>query len=304
MSSERPTTAKAKDTKRSAKAAAKKPTKKMTKKAERESALVNESKPSESNSWYDHPQYFDMVFRDETANEVAFFDDVFEKYCGGKTKRLYEPGCGSGRLVAAMAAKGYDLVALDNNSAMLAYLRKRLARRGLASDLILGDMTTHVCKPRVDAAMCTFNTFRHLTDAETAEQHLRAVAASLRKGGVYILGFHCIPLDADPDCTERWKASHAGTNVSVTLRVVDFQRRKRLERLRVSIKATKPSGKIERMQSEFSLRLYTPSQAKALLASVDDVFEIAGIHDFDCDVEIQREIDEDLTDAVFILRKR
>ena len=24
--------------------------------------------------WYDHPQYFDMVFRNETAAEVAFFD--------------------------------------------------------------------------------------------------------------------------------------------------------------------------------------------------------------------------------------
>ncbi|MFG0289080.1 MAG: class I SAM-dependent methyltransferase [Rhodopirellula sp. JB044] len=264
------------------------------------------SKPadSESNSWYDHPQYFDMVFRDETPNEVAFFDDVFQRYVKRKVTRLYEPGCGSGRLVAAMAAKGYDLVALDNNSAMLAYLRKRLSRRKLSGELVLGDMTTHQCRPRVDAAMCTFNTFRHLTDAESAERHLRSVAASLRKGGVYILGFHCIPLDADPDCTERWKASHAGTDVSVTLRVVDFQRRTRLETLRVSIKATKPSGKVERFRSEFPLRLYTPSQAQSLLASVEDVFELAGIHDFDCDVDIDRVIDEDLTDAVFILRKR
>ena len=23
--------------------------------------------------WYDHPQYFDMVFRDETPAEVSFF---------------------------------------------------------------------------------------------------------------------------------------------------------------------------------------------------------------------------------------
>jgi len=256
------------------------------------------------NSWYDHPQYFDMVFRDETADEVAFFHDCFERYLSRPAKRLYEPGCGSGRLVVAMAAKGFDVVAVDNNSSMLAYLRRRLSRRSLAGELVLGDMTTHVCSPLVDAAFCTFNTFRHLTDAKSAESHLRSVAASLRAGGIYILGFHCIPLDADPDCTERWKASHAGTNVSVTLKVIDFQRRRRQETLRVSIKAVKPSGRIERVRSEFPLRLYTPNQAKSLLASVEDVFEVAGIFDFDCDIKTERELDEDLTDAVFVLRKR
>lgn len=255
-------------------------------------------------SWYDHPQYFDMVFRDETADEVAFFQGVFERYLTRPAKRLYEPGCGSGRLVAAMAAKQFEVVAVDNNAAMLAYLRRRLTRRNLDAELVLGDMTTHVCRPLVDAAFCTFNTFRHLTDAESAERHLRSVAASLKRGGVYILGFHCIPLDADPECTERWRASHAGTQVSVTLRVIDFQRRRRLETLRVSIKATKPSGVVEKIRSEFALRLYTPSQAKALLASVADVFEVAGIFDFDCDLDQERVIDEDLTDAVFVLRKK
>ncbi|TWU10686.1 class I SAM-dependent methyltransferase [Allorhodopirellula heiligendammensis] len=262
------------------------------------------SKKNESTSWYDHPQYFDMVFRDETADEVAFFQEVFEKYLTRPAKRLYEPGCGSGRLVAAMAAKGFDVVAVDNNAAMLAYLRRRLSRRGLDAELVLGDMTSHVCQPLVDAAFCTFNTFRHLTDGDSAERHLRSLARSLRRGGVYILGFHCIPLDADPNCTERWKAAHAGTQVSVTLRVIDFQRRRRLETLRVSIKATKPSGIIERIRSEFSLRLYTPTQAQKLLESVSDIFEIAGIYDFDCDIDQERKIDEDLTDAVFVLRKK
>lgn len=262
------------------------------------------SQAKKTSSWYDYPQYFDMVFRDETADEVAFFQDVFQRFLTRPAKRLYEPGCGSGRLVAAMAAKGFDMIAVDNNAAMLAYLRKRLSRRNLDAELVLGDMTTHRCRPLADAAFCTFNTFRHLTDADSAEQHLRSVAASIRRGGVYILGFHCIPLDADPDCTERWRAAHAGTRVSVTLRVIDFQRRRRLETLRVSIKATKPSGVVERIRSEFPLRLYTPSQARTLLASVADVFEIAGIYDFDCDLDRPRVIDEELTDAVFVLRKK
>lgn len=255
-------------------------------------------------NWYDRPQYFDMVFRDETADEVRFFAEAFDQLVVGPVKRLYEPGCGSGRLVAAMAGKGYDMVALDNNDAMLAYLSKRLKRRGTEAELINDDMTTHVCRPTVDAAFCTFNTFRHLLDQSAAIAHLRAVADSLRPGGIYILGFHCIPLDADPECIERWTATHGGTKVSVTLKVIDFERRKRRETLRVSIKATKRNGQTERVRSEFQLRLYTPKQAKALLAGVSDVFEVAGVYDFDYDLSAPRVIDEDLTDAVFVLRKR
>lgn len=255
-------------------------------------------------NWYDRPQYFDMVFRDETVDEVRFFVDAFDRWVEGPVRRLYEPGCGSGRLVAAMAAKGYHVVALDNNDAMRRYLSKRLDRRGLTGELVNADMTQYVCAPTVDAAFCTFNTFRHLLDERAAITHLRSVAASLRKGGLYILGFHCIPLDADPECTERWRASHGGTRISVTLRVIDFQRRRRRETLRVSIKATKRNGDVERIRSEFDLRLYTPKQAKALIASVADVFEIAGVFDFDYDLDQPREIDEELTDAVFVLRKR
>ena len=37
-------------------------------------------------SWYDHPHYFDLVFRDETPAEVKFFDQAFERFADGKVK--------------------------------------------------------------------------------------------------------------------------------------------------------------------------------------------------------------------------
>lgn len=254
--------------------------------------------------WYDHPQYFDMVFRDETAVEVAFFNEAFTRFSNIPVRRLLEPGCGSGRLVAEMAARGYQLTGLDLSQPMLDYLQRRLSRRGLKADLVLGDMTSMSFARKFDSAFCTFNTFRHLIREDDAIGHLRSVAKNLRRGGIYLLGFHLIPMDADPECIERWKASHGGTNVSVTLKVIDFDRRKRLERLRVSIKAEKRSGKVERIRSEFPLRLYTPAQAKRLLKKVQNVFEICSIHDFDYDIDHQRQFDDDLTDALFVLRRR
>lgn len=255
-------------------------------------------------TWYDHPQYFDMVFRDETAAEVEFFKKAFPRFATRKVRRVLEPGCGSGRLVAAMAAEGYQVTGLDLSQSMLDYLAKRLKRRGLTAELVCGDMTKMEFAKPFDAAFCTFNTFRHLVDEKDAVSHLRSVADHVLPGGVYILGFHLIPMDADEECTERWKASHGGTTVNVTLKVIDFCRKTRQEMLRVSVKAVKRSGKVERIRSEFPLRIYTPDQAKQILSKVKDVWEIAGIYDFDYDFDEQREFDDDLTDAVFVLRRR
>ena len=254
--------------------------------------------------WYDHPQYFDMVFRNETAAEIAFFAAAFDRFADGPVRSVLEPGCGSGRLVAAMAARGYQVMGLDLSQSMLDYLDRRLRRRGLQADLVLGDMTEMVFDRPFDAAFCTFNTFRHLIQEQDAISHLKSVAECVRPGGLYLLGFHLIPMDADPECIERWQASHGGTKVNVTLRVIDFDRRKRREMLRVSIKAQKRSGKVDRIRSEFPLRIYTPAQAKQLLKKVDDLFEIRSIHDFDYDIDETRDFDNDLTDALFVLKRR
>ncbi len=253
--------------------------------------------------WYDHPQYFDMVFRDETPAEVAFFQLAFAKYARGRVKKLLEPGCGSGRLVAAMAALDYELTGLDLSPAMLAYLRRRLHRRKLPARLVQGDMTRMDLDETYDSAFCTFNTFRHLLTESDAVAHLRSVATHVRRGGIYILGFHIIPLDADPESTERWTAQHGGTKVHVTLKVIGFDRSRRQETLRAIVTAKLASGGREQIRSEFPLRLYTDRQVRSLFKKVSDAWEVAGIHDFDYAIDVPRELDNDLTDAVFVLRR-
>ena len=255
-------------------------------------------------TWYDHPQYFDMLFRDETESEVAFFEQAFERIANRKVSRLLEPGCGSGRLVIAMAERGYDVTGLDLSDPMLRYVRRRLKRKKLKAETVIGDMTKMEFSNRFDAAFCTFNTFRHLLTEDCAESHLRSVAHHLNPEGIYILGLHLIPPDADEDCTERFTTKHAGTKLSTTIRVVDFDRKSRLETLRVMIKATKRSGKIERVRSEFPLRLYSAAQIKRLFRKVDDVFELAAIHDYGYDIDETFKLDDDLLEAVFVLRKR
>lgn len=252
--------------------------------------------------WYDYPQYFDMVFRDETAMEVAFFEEAFKRFATGKVKRVLEPGCGSGRLVTEMAARGYRVSGIDLSTRSLRYLRNRLARRGLSAKLYETDFTNIDLPDQFDAAFCTFNTFRHLTDEASAVSHLRSVAKHLRPGGLYILGFHIIPLDVEETCIERWTAKHAQTTVHVTLRVTEFIRRKRIEQIRVTVTAKRPNDTLK-LRTEFPLRLYTASQAMKTLNSVPE-FEIASIHDFNYEIDEPVELNDESVDTIFILRKK
>jgi SAM-dependent methyltransferase len=253
-------------------------------------------------NWYDYPQYFDLAFRSETRAEVRFVHAACRKYCPFPVRRLLEPGCGGGRLVVALAARGYDVVGFDLSEPALAYLRRRLARRRLSAEVFRADMADFRIARPVDAALNTFNTFRHLLTEKAARRHLQCVAASLQPGGIYILGFHLLPLDVAAEDCERWSARHSRTRVTVTLRVLAMDRRRRVETLRASLRVHTPWRDF-RIRSEFPFRLYTAAQFKRLLASVP-AFELCDVYDFWYEIEHSRQLDDQITDTVFILRKR
>ncbi len=252
-------------------------------------------------SWYDHPRYYDLAFKSETGPEANFVEAACRKYCSFPVRRLLEPACGSGRLVAELAARGYRMTGLDLNQPALKFLRRRLARRGLRADIFLADMADFCLARPVDAAYCTFDSFRHLLSEQAAQQHLECVAASLRPGGVYILGFHLLPPDASEECTERWTERLGCTQVTVTLRVLSSSRRRRLETLRISL-LVRRRDRLKRLRDEFPLRLYTAAQFRRLLSKVPRL-RLCGVYDFWYDIEHPLKLDNQMSDTVFILQK-
>ena len=253
-------------------------------------------------SWYDYPRYYDLAFQSETRPEADFIEAACRKYCHFPARRLLEPACGSGRLVAELTARGHRLMAFDLSRPSLDYLKRRLARRALRATTFLADMADFRLPAMVDAAYCTFDSFRHLLTEAAARRHLQCVAASLRPGGIYILGFHLLPLDASEECTERWTEQQGKTQVSVTLRVLSTDRRRRIERLRVSL-LVRSRGREIRLRHEFPFRMYTAAQFRRLLASVPSL-ELCDVYDFWYDINDPLTFNDDLSDTVFILRRR
>jgi hypothetical protein len=153
-------------------------------------------------------------------------------------------------------------------------------------------------------------------------------------GGIYILGLHLAPPDCDPICIERWYGRRGRIHVGTTLRVVASDPRRRVERLRISVlvreidgraqkavngngsagndstagsngtaKLTQSSRIIGRLRDEFDYRLYSAAQIRRLFASVPEL-ELLEVFDFWYELDDPQKLDNELSDAVFILRRR
>jgi SAM-dependent methyltransferase len=259
------------------------------------------SRPNVGN-WYDYPQYFDLAFADETAAEAEFFVAAAAKYAQRDVRRWLEPGFGGGRLLIEMARRGYEVVGFDNNARALKYVERRLQRAKAKSELFLGDLAGFTLARAVDAAFCTFNTFRHLLTEERALSHLQSVAEAVSPGGIYVLGFHLLPPDASEECIERWSAKRGATKVTFTLRVTETNRRRRQERLRVNMLVRSPHREL-RLATEFPLRMYTAAQFKRLLEQAPQ-WELCDVFDFWYEIDEPLRLDNELSDCVVVLRRR
>ena len=72
----------------------------------------------------------------------------------------------------------------------------------------------------------------------------------------------------------------------------------------MKLRAVRASGETIRIESEFDLRLYTPTQLKRLFKKVDDQFELVESFDFSYDIEDPLPFDKELLEGLFVLRRR
>ena len=251
---------------------------------------------------YDYPQYYDIAFQAYTRPEADFIEAACRKYCRFDARRLLEPACGTGRLIIELAARGYQMTGFDLSKPALSYLRRRLARRRLRAKTFEAEMSNFGLDRPVDAAYCTVNTFRHLLTEQAARGHLECVAGSLCPGGIYLLGLHLLPLGADPEDDARWTEWRGETKVTVTLRMLRIDLRRRIENLRVCLLVRRGSKEL-RLRHEFQLRTYTARQFRRLLGSVSSL-ELCNIYYSRDDIARESDLNDEIAYSVAVLRRR
>ncbi len=251
---------------------------------------------------YDYPKYYDAVFASDWKAEFDFLLACFEKHARRPVRRVFEPACGTGRLLVKLAQAGYDVSGLDLNPKAVAFCNRRLEKHGFPPTATVGDITDFRLRRKADAAMNPINSFRHLPSEEAAEAHLRAMAGALVRGGLYMLGLHLTPTVGQAMEEESWSARRGNLAVLSRMWRKTLDLRRRVETVGMTIDIYTPS-RSWRLVDEIDFRTYTARQMQTLIERVGE-FDIAAVYDFSYDIDHPVEIGPESEDVVYILRKR
>ncbi|MCA9086546.1 MAG: class I SAM-dependent methyltransferase [Planctomycetaceae bacterium] len=258
---------------------------------------------SASENCYDFPQYWDLAFSDETEAEADFVQAVVSKYCSLDLKSVFEPACGGGRLLLELARRAINVTGCDLSEAAVRYAQQRLQSVNASNNIVVADMRTHRLSDPVDVACCFVNSFRHLLTEEDAVEHLQTMATNIRPGGLYLIGMHLLPPDADEEDDEEWSVTEDGITVEMRLDVTSCDRETRLETLRFEMLVQDPAAEqSQRFVTEYPMRIYLAEQFRSLIEKVPE-FHLLDVYDFWFDIDEPLILNDDLGDTVFVLQR-
>lgn len=239
--------------------------------------------------WYTRAEDYDLWYSWDPARERDFVLGASERWGIAEPRRIFEPMCGSGRLLRTMP--GWR-VGLDRESAMLA-----IASR--TSAVVRADAGRFAFRAdSFDLAFNLIDSFRHLQTERAALDHLTAVAHALRPGAIYVLGLEISIEFPGEAMRDEWTSERDGETIRGFVEALgDADPGSRRETLRIVYER----GGVEREFFE-SMRTYTHRQIEDLIDD-EGSFELIAAADCDLDLDQPRELSEIEGSAVLVLQK-
>jgi hypothetical protein len=250
---------------------------------------------------YDYPKYYDLIFGSDWAAEFKFLKAGFLKYSTRSVHQLFEPACGTGRLLIQFAKSGFEVAGNDLNKHAIDFCNRRLERNGFKPSAYVGDMADFKVRKKVDAAFNMINTFRHLPSETIAEAHLHCVADCLKSGGIYFLGLHLTPQSPPKCATETWSATRGHLSVVSNLWSIAIDKKTRAERIGVTYDVYTPTKQF-RIADETVFRTYSAEQMFDLLVK-EPRLRLLDMYDFRYDIDSPIDVTADTEDIVYVLKR-
>jgi SAM-dependent methyltransferase len=200
----------------------------------------------------DDAELYDIAFDWDVSREVEWLLGRLGPGC----QSVFEPGCGSGRILDALASRGLEVVGIDSSPQMVALARERLHGRGQAH---VADMTDFDLGRAFDGAVSPINTLLHLTPDEL-RLHLEAMARHLNPGARYLVQVDLLdPEQREQDAGSHWEAMRG----DVRLRIdwvedeLDVAAGRSVQRSRIHILEGPRAGEI--VEEIHEMRTWTPA---------------------------------------------
>ena len=171
-----------------------------------------------TNTIYDHPLYYDILFGWDRSGEAAFYDQIFTLAGVGRDEPVLEVASGTGQIAIRLARLNRPVSALEISAGMLAYLGDRASTEGVEVRRIRDDMRSFSDDVCYGAALNPLSSFRLLQTDHDASRHLEVMAAAIRSGGIYVLDLEFRERMNEPPITtnEEWVMSRGHISVRAT----------------------------------------------------------------------------------------
>jgi len=249
---------------------------------------------------YDYPKYYDLVYGSDWKAEFDFLLGCAERFLARPVESVFEPACGTGRLLYRLGKAGLQVAGNDLNPEAVAFCNRRLARYGLPETAVVGDMSNFQLGSPIDLGFNMINSFRHLNTEALAIGHLQCMARAIRDGGIYVLGIHLVPLAGDPCESETWSATRGHLTVNSDLWLTERKLEERYEEYAMQYDIYTPTRQF-RIRDKLRFRTYTAEQFCQLIHRVDGL-NVEAVFDFQYDLSEPVHLDDRTEDAIFILR--
>lgn len=253
---------------------------------------------------YDFPEYYDLVFGSDWEDEFVFLQECFKQLATRSVKRIFEPACGTGRLMYKLADAGFEVAGNDLNEKAVDFCNKRLSDLEHPPTAFVGDMADFTVEIKFDAAFNMINSFRHLQTEQEAVNHFKCIAQAVEEGGLFILGLHLNPEDVgdDYEAEEEWSAKEEGLEVKTKLWTMDYEPKTRIEKIGFQYDVFTPEKEF-RIEDVTIFRCYTRTDMENLIQKSPE-WELVDTYDFYYDIEDPIVVDGDTEDVVYVLRRK
>jgi SAM-dependent methyltransferase len=214
---------------------------------------------------YSAPRLYEIAFDMNRKGEVDFLVHCFKRYAKRRVGRVLDIACGTGPHLIRLADRGYRMSGLDLSPGNIEFVRERLAAKGHAGELVVGDMTDFRLKQPVDAAICMQDSQGHLLTNEQLLAHLRATACAVKRGGLYVFDRYMASSWVDPARSWSWSRRRGGLIVRASFSALnDVDPVSQVFRERMTLEAVE-NGTHRRYRQSHLSRMVFPQELRAIV---------------------------------------
>lgn len=172
------------------------------------------------NTFKKYSQFYDTLYesKDYTV-EVEFIDQVIKKYSKINGRKILSLGCGTCSHDILLAKKGYEIIGVDQSSAILEIAKNKIIKEKVDDKITL--VESDIRKMKIgrehDVAMAMFNVMGYQTNNEDIDNTLQSVSKGLKQGGLFFFDCWYMPAVLSDKPTDRIREIYEGDIKTIRL---------------------------------------------------------------------------------------